>query len=114
MNTKKEISLYLEKHPFVLVALIFSCVWVSMGFVNKDKEMESIKYYLTDTASSDYFTTGCEEFLEKAEYASINSEMKNRICDGLASVVDETNGAAIEGMYETDRENYEYYKQSQQ
>ena len=107
MNTKKEISLYLEKHPFVLVALIFSCVWVSMGFVNKDKEMESIKYYLTDTASSDYFTTGCEEFLEKAE-------LKNRICDGLASVVDETNGAAIEGMYETDRENYEYYKQSQQ
>lgn len=114
MNTKEKISSYLDKHPLFLFGLLVLCVWVFMGFVTKDRAVETIKYYLTDTASDDFFTSGCSEYLEGTEYASIDSEMKNRICDGLTAVVDETNKNAIEYMYENEKENYEYYRQSKQ
>ena len=114
MNTNNKIMSYSERHPFVTMVLFALLFLAFLSFIQKDKEIETVKHYLTNTENGDFFTSPCEDYFNKNKELEVIKYNSQKICSDLTRVVNEANKNAIEVMYVTDRENYERYRQSKE
>lgn len=105
---------YSERHPFVTMVLFALLFLAFLSFIQKDKEIETVKHYLTNTEDGDFFTSPCEDYFNKNKELEVIKYNSKKICSDLTKVVDEANKNTIEVMYDTERENYRDYKESQQ
>lgn len=113
MNSNNKITGYFDRHPNVGIVLFILAFIMFYQWIQKDKEIESIKYYLTKTEEGDFFTSACKDYFNKNKKMESLKYDSQEICLDLTKVVNEANKNTIEVMYETGREDYENYRQSQ-